>query len=66
MSLILWFHIQGILYATNECVRTQLDLVRLFSHEAMRVYRDKLVDSRDQDMFDKLLRDTTKKEFPVS
>lgn len=57
---------QGILYATNECVRTQLDLVRLWCHEAMRVYRDKLVDARDQDTFDKLLRDTTKKEFPVS
>ena len=56
---------QGMLYATNECVRTQLDFVRLWSHEAMRVYRDKLVESRDQETFDKLLRETIKKEFPV-
>ena len=57
---------QGMLYATNECVRTQLDFVRLWSHEAMRVYRDKLVESRDQETFDKLLRETIKKEFPVN
>jgi len=54
---------QGILFATNECCKIPVDLVRLYMHEASRVYRDKLVDDKDIEQFDKLLKDAVKKSF---
>ena len=39
------------------------DLVRLYVHEAERVYGDKLVSSDDIDSFQKIFRDTVKKNF---
>ncbi|CAF0886754.1 unnamed protein product, partial [Adineta ricciae] len=54
---------QGILFATGECVKTTKDLVRLYVHEAERVYGDKLVSADDIDSFQKIFRDTVKKNF---
>ncbi|XP_075225795.1 dynein beta chain, ciliary-like [Lycorma delicatula] len=54
---------QGLLFATNECVNTQGKFVRLWMHEATRVYGDKLVDSKDQDVFQKVLAENIKKVF---
>ncbi|KAM6111100.1 LOW QUALITY PROTEIN: dynein axonemal heavy chain 17 [Pterocles gutturalis] len=54
---------QGLLFSTPECLRTPLDLVRLWLHEAERVYGDKLVDEGDQTGFGKVLADTCKKFF---
>jgi len=55
--------LQGMLFANAECCKTQMDVVRLFVHEATRVYRDKLVDIADVEMFDKLVREVIKKSF---
>lgn len=52
---------QGILFAKPEAVKTQNDLVRLFLHEAERVYCDKLVEKEDSDLFFKIQRDIVKK-----
>lgn len=52
---------QGILYSTPDCVPDHSALVRLWIHEATRVYHDKLVDDPDRDMYKKLLMDAVKK-----
>ncbi|XP_009879601.1 PREDICTED: dynein heavy chain 17, axonemal [Charadrius vociferus] len=54
---------QGLLFSTPECLKSPVDLVHLWLHEAERVYGDKLVDERDQKGFGKLLVDTCKKFF---
>ncbi|MEE6512880.1 hypothetical protein FKM82_020191 [Ascaphus truei] len=58
---------QGLLFSGNECIRTPLDLIRLWLHEADRVYKDKLIDEKDRDMFGKIIVATCRKylvEFP--
>ncbi|NXE57526.1 DYH17 protein, partial [Casuarius casuarius] len=54
---------QGLLFSTPECLRGPLDLVRLWLHEAGRVYGDKLVDDKDQESFGRILDATCKKFF---
>ena len=54
---------QGILFANAECVQTTIDMGKLWCHETMRVYRDKLADGKDIEMFDKTQRDILKKTF---
>ncbi|NXG62204.1 DYH17 protein, partial [Hemiprocne comata] len=54
---------QGLLFSTPECLKSPVDLVRLWLHEAERVYGDKLVDEKDQNTFGKILVDTCKKFF---
>ncbi|KAM6049902.1 dynein axonemal heavy chain 17 [Theristicus caerulescens] len=54
---------QGLLFSTPECLKSPVDLVRLWLHEAERVYGDKLVDEKDQKGFGKMLEDTCRKFF---
>ncbi|NWI54818.1 DYH17 protein, partial [Calyptomena viridis] len=54
---------QGLLFSTSECLKTPADLVRLWIHEAERVYGDKLVDEADQESFKNLLVGTCKASF---
>ena len=54
---------QGILFAAPDCAKTSVDLIRLWMHEAERVYRDKMVDQDDMALFDKLQKDIVKKSF---
>uniref|UniRef100_A0A8C4U7P5 Dynein axonemal heavy chain 17 n=1 Tax=Falco tinnunculus TaxID=100819 RepID=A0A8C4U7P5_FALTI len=54
---------QGLLFSTPECLKSPVDLVRLWLHEAGRVYGDRLVDETDQKDFRKMLADTCKKFF---
>ena len=54
---------QGILFANSECVGSPMDLTKLWCHETMRVYRDKLADLKDIETFDKTQRDILKKNF---
>ena len=56
---------QGMLYATPDCVRNQLELVRLWTHETLRVYKDKLVDEKDQELFEKIHTEVVKNAFEV-
>lgn len=55
-----------MLFASTDCVKSPVDLLRLWMHEANRVYRDKLVDSKDLEDFDKLIKESVKKSFEVS
>ena len=45
---------QGMLFALPECCKLPTDLVRLYIHEARRVYMDKLVDGDDFALFHKV------------
>ncbi|XP_054619934.1 dynein axonemal heavy chain 9-like isoform X3 [Dunckerocampus dactyliophorus] len=54
---------QGILFSTGECLKTPLDLLKIYMHESNRVYRDKLVEEHDFQVFDKLQADMVKKFF---
>ena len=54
-----------MLFSTPECIKTPMDMVRLWMHECDRVYRDKLVDLKDMEMFDKIQSDISKKFFEV-
>ena len=52
-----------MLFANADCCKTPTDVIRLYMHEAYRVYRDKLVDDSDLEMFDKLVKEAVKKTF---
>lgn len=54
---------QGILFATRETCPEPNDLIRVYIHEANRVYSDKLVDDSDQDTYKKLFREIFKKSI---
>ncbi|XP_008276610.1 dynein axonemal heavy chain 9 [Stegastes partitus] len=54
---------QGILFCTGECLKAPPDLLKIYLHESNRVYRDKLVEEQDFQVFDKLQADTVKKFF---
>ncbi|XP_010613302.1 dynein heavy chain 9, axonemal isoform X2 [Fukomys damarensis] len=54
---------QGILFSSVECVKSTQDLVKLYLHESHRVYRDKMVEEKDFDLFDKIQTEVLKKIF---
>lgn len=56
---------QGILFCTSECLKAPPDLLKIYLHESNRVYRDKLVEEKDFQLFDKLQADTVKKNYEV-
>ncbi|XP_037595504.1 dynein heavy chain 9, axonemal isoform X5 [Cebus imitator] len=55
--------LQGILFSSVECVKSTQDLIRLYLHESNRVYRDKMVEEKDFDLFDKIQTEVLKKIF---
>ncbi|KAI5930848.1 Dynein heavy chain 9, axonemal [Manis javanica] len=54
---------QGILFSSVECVKSTQDLVKLYVHESNRVYRDKMVEEKDFNLFDKIQTEVVKKIF---
>uniref|UniRef100_A0A8C2VBK0 Dynein axonemal heavy chain 17 n=1 Tax=Chinchilla lanigera TaxID=34839 RepID=A0A8C2VBK0_CHILA len=54
---------QLVACALAELLKTPVDLVRLWLHEAERVYSDKMVDERDQDALRRVTIASTKKFF---
>ena len=54
------------MFTTPECIKTPVDLVKLWLHEASRVYGDKLIETKDMDTFQKMKLDIAKAGFEVS
>ncbi|CAL8367474.1 unnamed protein product [Boreogadus saida] len=54
---------QGILFAQPDCIRYPIELVHLWLHESSRVYSDKLMEEKDEELFNKILIDTGKRYF---
>ncbi len=55
--------IQGVLQADSGSLREAIDLLRLFSHECLRVFHDRLVNVEDKHYFYKLLAEVNTKSF---
>ena len=53
------------MFAGSDCIKTPMDFIRLWLHEAGRVYGDKLVDEKDIATFEKLKFDIAKQFFEV-
>ena len=58
-------HLQGMMFAPVDAVKTVPQMLKLYLHEANRVYRDKLLDAEDMKQFDDLAVDNAKKFFDV-
>ena len=54
---------KGLLMSSPETIASSIQLLRLWAHEAYRVYADRLNDEKDVDLFKKSLIDTVKKCF---
>ena len=52
-----------MLFSNKSIFRKELDMVRLYVHEAARVYRDKMVEESDMKAYDKIVNDTCRKWF---
>ena len=52
-----------MLFTTSSCVTTPLALIRLWMHEANRVYRDKLINLNDLTQYDKVTKEIIKKIY---
>lgn len=50
-----------MLFTTGDCIKDLNDLIRVYYHEATRVYGDKLVSSEDFKTFQKLTLDIIRK-----
>ena len=57
--------LQGILFSTPECLKAPMDFVRLWLHEASRVYGDKLIEEKDMELFSKMKFNIAKDSFEV-
>ncbi len=55
-----------MLFSTPDCLKAPLDIVRLWLHEASRVYADKLLDDKDMEQFNKLKFLIAKDNFDAS
>ncbi|XP_064007233.1 dynein axonemal heavy chain 9-like isoform X1 [Pogoniulus pusillus] len=54
---------QGLLFSTPECLQQPQDLVKLYLHESSRVYRDRMVEEKDYETFDKIQMELVKKFY---
>uniref|UniRef100_H2Y999 AAA+ ATPase domain-containing protein n=1 Tax=Ciona savignyi TaxID=51511 RepID=H2Y999_CIOSA len=56
---------QGLLFSSPECLKNQVDVIRMWLHESARVYGDKMVEEKDFLTFEKLLGETTRRIYEL-
>ncbi|KAL0205536.1 hypothetical protein P9112_000843 [Eukaryota sp. TZLM1-RC] len=54
---------QGIMQGSTTTIKSGVDLVSLWVHEASRVFKDRLVDDSDRKWFDSIIDTTLKEKF---
>lgn len=57
---------QGYLFANGDTIPNSTEAIRLYVHEASRVYCDKLVNFEDKSGFEILIHETLKKNINVT
>ncbi len=55
-----------MLFASSKNILYPQDLIRLYIHEAERTYSDKLINQEDLELFNKILRETIRKNLEVN
>ncbi|KAA3677119.1 dynein heavy chain, axonemal, partial [Paragonimus westermani] len=55
--------IQGILQCDSAVIRDKVGITRLFMHEALRVFHDRLINQEDKGFFNEMLVEMTSKYF---
>lgn len=55
--------VQGILQADSSTIRESKQIFRLFCHEALRVFHDRLVNNEDKQFFYTILSEMASKHF---
>jgi dynein heavy chain, axonemal len=58
--------VQGVLNADLKTVNVETDIVRLWVHETMRVFQDRLVDNNDKGWFKQLVMNTMNDKLDLS
>ena len=56
---------QGVLFSMPDVVKSPMDAIRLWLHEASRVYGDKLIDDKDMETFKKMKYEIARIGFEV-
>jgi len=54
---------QGLLFANPLSIKKPDDLIKLWAHESMRIFHDRLVSQQDRDTFMKILKNSMKSGF---
>lgn len=54
---------QGISKSNYKSLRSEDELIRLWSHECMRIFQDRLVNKEDQDLFEVEIKTLIKETF---
>uniref|UniRef100_A0A1I8JH23 DHC_N2 domain-containing protein n=1 Tax=Macrostomum lignano TaxID=282301 RepID=A0A1I8JH23_9PLAT len=54
---------QGLLFSAPDCLKQPTDIIRLYMHEAERVYCDKLTEEADIETYKKIVKEIVKKGF---
>jgi dynein heavy chain len=54
---------QGIAKATPKAIRNENDMIKLWAHECLRVFADRLINDEDRVKFDILLKDVVQEKF---
>eukprot|EP01038_Epipyxis_sp_PR26KG_P008094 gene8094-10963_t len=56
---------QGVLMGDANTIKDKENMIRLWSHECMRVFHDRLIDEQDRSWFKNLISKTVKDEFSL-
>lgn len=62
-SIIFYSFILGVLQADTGVIRDGKQIFRLFCHESMRVFHDRLINNEDKMYFYQILADMANKHF---
>jgi len=57
---------QGISKSDPRAIPEDVDMIKLWAHECMRVFQDRLISQDDRDKFNELLKEKTKEKFKKS